>query len=604
MIPMHHAEIIVLNYLVNSLWQVPVIFLAATLAARLTSSAGPQTEHRLWVAALILEVALPACAFAPALRSLFSSLINNRAGHVTTQLTILNATAAHNPSHLGLIAESTALIAYAALLIYFTARLVYRLHRTHALRHSAQLITLTGDLLTLWQRCARIFAVHNAQLATSAAIAGPSTIGIRRRIVLLPPTLLTDLPHEDLAAALAHEFAHMRRRDFAKNLLYEFLALPIAWHPLLWLTRHRIAESREMVCDELAAHATHGTTRYAHALLRLAASFSHPAPAATLHTIGILDANVLERRVMKLTRIHPITATSRRAAIAAAVLLGLATCASAMSLRFELPAQAILSAHATPPAHAILALPAQEANGPIRVGSGVMAGQIVSKVNPVYPVEAKEQGIQGAVVLHAIIDKDGTVKELAVVSGPPELQASAIDAVKQWVYKPFLLNGNPVEVNTTITVNYSLDNSSAPPPPGDNTNLVVLNSESRPAFHVGNPAGQRFYISSNQTASQTAGPDAEVYNVGGSVRPPVLAYSVNPEYTPEARAAKLSGKVIVSMIVDSNGQPHSVQVDRGLGNELDQKAVEAVQQYRFKPATRNGEPVPVRLKAEVDFQLF
>lgn len=582
MIPMPHVEIIILNYLVNALWQVPVIFLAATLAARLTRSAGPQTGHRLWVAALMLEITLPACAFAPALRSLFGSLINIRAGHVTTQLTILNATAAHNPSHLGNIAASTALTAYAALLIYFTARLVYRIHRTRALRRSAQLISLSGDLLTLWQRCARIFGVHDAQLATSAAIAGPSTIGIRRRIVLLPPTLLTDLPHEDLAAALAHEFAHMHRRDFAKNLLYELIALPIAWHPLLWLTRHRIAESREMVCDVLAAHATYGTTRYAHALLRLAASFSHPAPAATLHTIGILDANVLERRVMKLTRNHPITATSRRAAIAAAVLLGLATCASAMSLRFELPAQAILSTHAGAPAHAILALHAQEANGPIRVGGGVMAGQIVSKVNPVYPVEAKEQGIQGSVVLHAIIDKDGTVKELAVVSGPPELQASAIDAVKQWVYKPFLLNGNPVEVNTTITVNYSLDNSSAPPPPP-------------PPPPPDNP---------NEAANQIAAQGGEVYNVGGSVRPPIATYAPDPEYPEDLRKAKLSGNVLVSLIVDPAGQPQNVHIARGLGNEFDQKAVEAVQQYRFKPATRNGEPVSTHLNVEVDFRFF
>ena len=85
-----------------------------------------------------------------------------------------------------------------------------------------------------------------------------------------------------------------------------------------------------------------------------------------------------------------------------------------------------------------------------------MAGQIVSKVTPVYPVEAKEKGIGGTVVLHAIIDEDGTVKELAVISGPPELVPSAMEAVRQWVYKPFLLNGQPQEVDTTITVNYSL----------------------------------------------------------------------------------------------------------------------------------------------------
>lgn len=446
---MTHLELIILNYLLNALWQVPVIFLVAILAARLTRSAGPNIEHRIWVAALFLEVALPACAFAPALRDLFFSLFQGGSGRVTTQITILSASEGHTNSHFAAAIASAVLIFYAAVLLYLTARLLHRLHGTRTLHRSAQLVALTGEPLTIWQRCTQTFGVHDAQLATSSAIVGPSTIGIRHRTVLLPPSSLTDLPHEDLTAALAHEFAHMCRRDFAKNLLYELLALPVAWHPVLWLTRLRIAESREMVCDELAAHATHGATRYAHSLLRLAASFSRPTPAATLHAIGILDANVLERRVMKLTRNHPVTAAARRAAIVAAIALGLATCASAMSLRLEIPAPAVI---ATP-----IASGRQQPNGPIRVSGGILAGQIVSKVAPIYPVEAKEQGIQGTVVLHAVIDKDGTVKELTAVSGPEQLQASAVEAVRQWVYKPYLLNGEPTEVETTITVNFALN---------------------------------------------------------------------------------------------------------------------------------------------------
>jgi len=61
------------------------------------------------------------------------------------------------------------------------------------------------------------------------------------------------------------------------------------------------------------------------------------------------------------------------------------------------------------------------------------------------------------VVLHAVIAKDGTMKSLAVVSGPQELQMSAMDAVRQWTYRPYLLNGEPTEVDTTITVNYNLN---------------------------------------------------------------------------------------------------------------------------------------------------
>jgi len=86
-----------------------------------------------------------------------------------------------------------------------------------------------------------------------------------------------------------------------------------------------------------------------------------------------------------------------------------------------------------------------------------MAGNILTKVAPVYPDDARAAHISGTVVLHAIIGKDGNVENLVVVSGPKELQASALDAVKQWTYKPYLLNGNPTEVETTIHVNYNLN---------------------------------------------------------------------------------------------------------------------------------------------------
>ncbi|HEV2578593.1 MAG TPA: M56 family metallopeptidase [Acidobacteriaceae bacterium] len=579
---MTHLELTLLNYLLNSLWQTPVIFLFAVLAARITASAGPRTQHRIWVTALILEALLPACAFGPSLRGMLLSFMHSAHSRVTTQTTLLGVTApAPGSPHLVALAESVALVAYIAASLYFAVRLAVRLHRTRALRHTAQPIVLTGEPLALWNRCARIFGIDDAHLAASAHVVGPSTIGIRRRTILVPPTLLTSISCEDLAAALAHEFAHMRRRDFARNLLYEFIALPIAWHPLLWLTRLRIAESREMVCDEIAARATHGATRYAHSLLRLAESFSRPTPAATLHAIGILDANVLERRVMKLTRIHSITAVSRRAAIIAAVALGIATCASAMSLRLEVPTSAILSAHTVSPAPAFIASGSQQPDGPIRVAGGIAAGQIISKVDPIYPPIARAAGIAGAVVLHAIIGADGTIQQLAVISGPPMLVGSAMDAVRQWVYKPYLLNGEPVKVDTTITVNYSLDPQKTPPPP--------------PPPSANN---------AREDTYQITGTDGEVYNVGGSVRPPVAIYAPDPEYTEAARKAKLSGNVIVSLVVDSDGEPQNVRVARGLGNELDEKAVGAVQQYKFKPATRNGEPVSTYLNIAVNFQIF
>ncbi|HLI77498.1 MAG TPA: energy transducer TonB [Acidobacteriaceae bacterium] len=95
-----------------------------------------------------------------------------------------------------------------------------------------------------------------------------------------------------------------------------------------------------------------------------------------------------------------------------------------------------------------------------------------------------------------------------------------------------------------------------------------------------------------------------VYQVGGSVRPPVVVYQVDPEFSEEARKAKFSGNVVVSLIVGADGKPRNVHVLRGVGMGLDEKAVEAVQQYKFKPATQNGKAVAVYLNVEVNFQIF
>jgi periplasmic protein TonB len=92
----------------------------------------------------------------------------------------------------------------------------------------------------------------------------------------------------------------------------------------------------------------------------------------------------------------------------------------------------------------------------VSISSGVMAGNLQDKVTPQYPAIAKAARIQGTVVLQATISKDGTIQNLRVISGPPMLQQAALDAVRSWRYKPYLLNGEPVEVETTVNVVFNL----------------------------------------------------------------------------------------------------------------------------------------------------
>lgn len=92
----------------------------------------------------------------------------------------------------------------------------------------------------------------------------------------------------------------------------------------------------------------------------------------------------------------------------------------------------------------------------IRISQGVTQGLLTHRVEPSYPALARQARIQGVVVLTAIIDKNGSIQNLQLVSGHPLLAPAAIEAVKQWRYKPFLLNGQPVEMETTVTVRFQL----------------------------------------------------------------------------------------------------------------------------------------------------
>ena len=143
---------------------------------------------------------------------------------------------------------------------------------------------------------------------------------------------------------------------------------------------------------------------------------------------------------MYLTRKPKALPRARRYAIAAAcAILALTTATSATALRIN----AISSA--------------QEQTRPSRLKVDNDKLTIVNKVQPVYPVEEKKKGTTGTVALAAVIGKDGQVENLQVKSSPSEgLSRSALDAVHQWRYQPYLLNGDPIEVETTINIIFSL----------------------------------------------------------------------------------------------------------------------------------------------------
>jgi TonB family protein len=434
----------VLAYLLNALWQAPLVFLAGWAAARLARRAGPAMEHAVWACAIVLEAALPACH--PHLNQLWRQawvlvLWIRGAGPAggQTRFILGDGIAAGALPWLPAGAFAALAAVYVGCVLYFAGRLGWGVWTTEAMRRRAVPLIVPEEAARELQTTGRFFSVGRVEIAVSREMRGPATVGLLSPTLLLPPGFLDNLSAPDLDAVLAHEFAHMRRRDFAKNLLYGLISLPVAFHPALWLTRARLAETRELLCDAMAAEAVGGRDTYARSLMRLASALSDRAAPRVLHAIGIFDANIFERRIMHLTRRSLAPGRARRFAIAAAcAAIALATCASALALRMEVTE------------------PSASSSAPAKVHVKADALKLVTKVPPNYPVEAKKAKITGTVVLSAIIGKDGTVENLKVVSGPAALQQASLDAVRQWRYEPFLLNGEPVEVETTINIVFTL----------------------------------------------------------------------------------------------------------------------------------------------------
>lgn len=199
----------------------------------------------------------------------------------------------------------------------------------------------------------------------------------------------------------------------------------------------------------------------------------------------------------------------------------------------------------------------------IRVGGNVQQVMLLFKPEPVYPEAARAARIQGTVRFAAVIGEDGTVKNLTLLGGHPLLAQAAMEAVQRYRYRPTLLNGAPAEVETEIHVPFVLPGESA------------TQSESRPL--------------------------PEVVRSGGQI--PVPIHKVEPDLTPEARAARVRGTVLLEILVDEAGAVREAKVLRGLGLGLDEKALEAVSQWKFKPAVQDGKPVAVRANVEMNFRV-
>lgn len=287
-----------------------------------------------------------------------------------------------------------------------------------------------------------------ARFLLSSRVTGPMTFGVLRPVVLLPPGFVALEPDAQRAIA-CHELLHVARRDWLATLGEELLRAVLWFHPGVWLVLSRIDLAREQVIDAEVVRLTGRRRAYLAALWSIATAPAAPA------ALPFLKRSHLLQRVAQLAQEVPM----RRSRL----LIRLAFSTTVLAFA------TVLATWSFPMAGSALAAGPQAAGpkpvGPkpvghiLRVTGDVQPPRRLSGETPVYPEGPRKAKVQGTTVLECIVNAEGktSIEEVSQSAGSAELDQAARKAVGTWTFAPATLDGKPVAVYYTLTINWKLD---------------------------------------------------------------------------------------------------------------------------------------------------
>src|SRR6185503_4365353 len=370
-----------LTFLLNSLWQATALVLIASCCSRLLRKAPASYRHLLWATTLALGLLLPlwsAIGFGRASLPWSSSMASEAfrseyaaspAANSTWLADLLqgrSSSVSFAPSLLSALAA-----VYLLFLLYRLARLRSAWRRTNEIRRSARLESIPDFAADIREQCRVAFGLKEISILCSSIVEGPVTLGARRAVIILPQSMLFTASPDLMLSALGHEMAHIRRRDFLWNLIYELIYLPISFHPASVYAKRRINETREIACDEMVTERLMSPKEYARSLVSIASSMT--SLDNPTYSLGIFDANNLEERIMKLTQRSPRASARLAKALLIGAVLALAlsaVAASAFSLSIKQDKSAESNGSAKSIAGAWLLFPKED--GHSEEGPGVL----------------------------------------------------------------------------------------------------------------------------------------------------------------------------------------------------------------------------------------
>lgn len=307
-----------LNFIVNSCWQVAVVFTVTALASRLLKSGPARYRHVLWIFALLVSLIVPLLTASNFVRS-FRLVTPQTASLAQTEPSAVapgrapdvGSTVDSRVDRIGTSRRTTTItttprillfltFAYALFILARAIRLTRFWQHKERLRKSATRTGLAPELKIAAERCRKLLGIRKVTVTRSTQARVPYTLGARHPLIVLPDAYCSTVDEAKLLSVVGHEMAHVARRDFLTNLICELISLPISFHPLTYLLKREIDRTRELACDELVTSRVLAPKIYARSLLWAADVSRQYSSQAFM--LSIFDGKILEERIVRLMR--------------------------------------------------------------------------------------------------------------------------------------------------------------------------------------------------------------------------------------------------------------------------------------------------------------
>jgi beta-lactamase regulating signal transducer with metallopeptidase domain len=291
-----------IEYIANTLWQIPLLAGGAWLLLRIVKPR-PAFQHGVWLAVLGLSVLLPMHGMVKP----EPAGVPLQHGNALPSMALVQY-AAISPEHapethrirLGETSTRWLVRLYLATVVFSLFRIVHSWFVARHLVLASREISLGVKNKRMFQSYGQRLSIALPQVRESDEVKSPMILGVAHPVLLLPVNF-DRFPASEVRAALCHELAHVKRRDYLGNLLCHLVALPVAWHPFMAVVQQRIRMTREMVCDAMAAREVESPLGYAKSLLALARGLLGGLEIAEHAQFpGLFGNNKLEERVTRL----------------------------------------------------------------------------------------------------------------------------------------------------------------------------------------------------------------------------------------------------------------------------------------------------------------